>query len=389
MSAWIAEVVFPDLLSVTVLRDPVERTISHLRQIADLPQTSDDLEAIYEDPIWRSRLLDHQVQVFAAAPQERPATREERQAYNPGRYEEPERSRLRQQLWAAFATAISEPQVIDEASYAEASARLDRVDEVGVTEQLDAVMSRVAARAGLGALGHPAGQRLGAARRRPRRTAGSDRTGECGLAGARDGLHCRHRLARLGLRGRQADGEEGVAIGDDGDLARRRGAPIRAERAHGVGARGQRGQEETAGAVGQRDQAGTADAAAEQRDDRAGDRKPFGVLDKADEPSPAFDRRSERRREQQEEDRSASSPVAHVRLSRVLSRPAPGKLRRGLMEDARSASGESPPVEIQTSGPRTRCQHRTLPGPRLAGRAGRGPGAVPDRFMAVARRLVL
>ena len=106
---------FPDLLSVTVLRDPVERTISHLRQIADLPQTSDDLEAIYEDPVWHARLRDHQVQVFAAAPQERPATREERQAYDPARYEEPERSRLRQLLLAAFTTAISEPQVIDEA----------------------------------------------------------------------------------------------------------------------------------------------------------------------------------------------------------------------------------------------------------------------------------
>jgi len=148
MSAWIAEVVFPDLLRMTVLRDPVERTISHLRQIADLPQAPDDLEAIYEDPVWRSRLLDHQVQVFAAAPPERLATRDERQAYDPARYAEPERSQLRQQLWAAFTTAISEPQVIDEAAYAEAAARLDRVDEVGVTEQLEVVMARVAARLG-------------------------------------------------------------------------------------------------------------------------------------------------------------------------------------------------------------------------------------------------
>ena len=38
--------------------------------------------------------------------------------------------------------------MIDEASYAEAAARLDRVDEVGVTEQLDVVMTRVAARLG-------------------------------------------------------------------------------------------------------------------------------------------------------------------------------------------------------------------------------------------------
>src|SRR5439155_17629863 len=37
MGAWIAEELFPDLLSVTVLRYPLERTFSHLRQIIALP----------------------------------------------------------------------------------------------------------------------------------------------------------------------------------------------------------------------------------------------------------------------------------------------------------------------------------------------------------------
>ena len=148
MGAWLAEEVFPDHLRVTVLRDPVERTISHLRQIADLPQTPDDLEAIYDDPIWRPRLLDHQVQVFAASREDMAVSEAGQQSYDPAQYEEPERTRIRHLLWAAFTTTIGIARTIDERSYAEAAARLDRVDEVGVTERLDEVMARVAERLG-------------------------------------------------------------------------------------------------------------------------------------------------------------------------------------------------------------------------------------------------
>jgi hypothetical protein len=146
--AWVADALFPDLLSVTVLRDPVERTISHLRQLADLPQTPDDLEAIYDQPVWHARLVDHQTQVFAASEAELREQREHRQDYDPARLPEGEREAVREALWAGFATTISAPKVIDERAYAEAEARLDRIDVVGVTERLDEAVARVAERLG-------------------------------------------------------------------------------------------------------------------------------------------------------------------------------------------------------------------------------------------------
>jgi len=146
--AWVADALFPDLLSVTVLRDPVERTISHLRQLADLPQTPDDLEAIYAESVWHVRLVDHQTQVFASSEAELRAQREHRDDYDPDRLPEAEREAIREALWAGFATTISAAKVIDERAYAEAEARLDRIDEVGVTERLDELVARVAERLG-------------------------------------------------------------------------------------------------------------------------------------------------------------------------------------------------------------------------------------------------
>jgi hypothetical protein len=146
--AWVAEALFPDLLSVTVLRDPVERTISHLRQLADLPQTPSDLEAIYLDPVWHPRLVDHQTQVFAATEAEFREQEGRRGEYQPDRVPEQEWARVREGLWAGFATTISAAKVIDEAAYMDAEARLDRIDEVGVTERLGELVARVGARLG-------------------------------------------------------------------------------------------------------------------------------------------------------------------------------------------------------------------------------------------------
>jgi hypothetical protein len=146
--AWVADALFPDLLSVTVLRDPVERTISHLRQLADLPQTPDDLEAIYAEPVWHARLVDHQTQVFASSEAELREQRARRHEYDPDRLPESEREAIRAELWAGFTTTISAPRVIDERTFAEAEARLERIDEVGVTERLDDLVDRVAQRLG-------------------------------------------------------------------------------------------------------------------------------------------------------------------------------------------------------------------------------------------------
>ncbi|MGH8982534.1 MAG: hypothetical protein ACRDY6_01505 [Acidimicrobiia bacterium] len=148
MAAWVAEDLFPHYLSVTVLRDPVERTISHLKQIAELPGSPLDLEEIYEDPVWHSRLVNYQVQVFAASRPENLAQEPDRHACDPSRHPDPERTRVLAEVRAAFATAIGIPKLIDERSYAEAAARLDRVDEVGVTERLGELADRLRARLG-------------------------------------------------------------------------------------------------------------------------------------------------------------------------------------------------------------------------------------------------
>jgi hypothetical protein len=146
MPAWVAEDLFPHYLSVTVLRDPVQRTISHLKQIAS--GSGIELEELYEDPMWRSRLLNYQVQVFAATHAEYVAQEREKPSYDPSRHPEPERSRILATLRAAYATSIGFPKLIDDRSYAEAAARLDRVDEVGVTDRLGELVDRLEARLG-------------------------------------------------------------------------------------------------------------------------------------------------------------------------------------------------------------------------------------------------
>jgi tetrahydromethanopterin S-methyltransferase subunit G len=148
MAAWVAEDLFPRHLSVTVLRDPVERTISHLKQIAETPGCPIDLEEIYEDPNWHSRLVNYQVQMFAVSRAEFLAQTSERRALDPRRYREPERARIVNEFRAAYGTSIGVPKVIDKHSYAEAASRLDRIDEVGVTKRLGKLVDRLAARLG-------------------------------------------------------------------------------------------------------------------------------------------------------------------------------------------------------------------------------------------------
>ena len=148
MAAWVAEDLFPHHLRVTVLRDPVERTISHLEQLASSSTGPVDFEEIYENPIFHSRLVNYQVQVFAQSRAEFLAQEPQLHAYDPARHLEPERTRLLAEVNAAFATSVAFPKLIDERAYEEAADRLDRVDEVGVTERLGELLDRVGARLG-------------------------------------------------------------------------------------------------------------------------------------------------------------------------------------------------------------------------------------------------
>ena len=65
MPAWVAEEVAPHHVRVTVLREPVARTISHLRHIARAMQlvggqpAFGSLQELYDDPRWHERLVNY------------------------------------------------------------------------------------------------------------------------------------------------------------------------------------------------------------------------------------------------------------------------------------------------------------------------------------------
>jgi hypothetical protein len=64
MPAWVADEFAPNHLHITILREPVERTISHLRHIARA-MNAGSLEEIYNIPAWRDRLANYQTRIFS------------------------------------------------------------------------------------------------------------------------------------------------------------------------------------------------------------------------------------------------------------------------------------------------------------------------------------
>lgn len=64
MPAWVAGEFGPDYVHVSVLREPVERTISHLRQIARAKK-SDNAEEVYDSSGIRDRLSNYQTRIFS------------------------------------------------------------------------------------------------------------------------------------------------------------------------------------------------------------------------------------------------------------------------------------------------------------------------------------
>jgi hypothetical protein len=62
-----------ELTTITVLRDPVERTLSYLRQWKRLNDTPYSIEEIYEHPLlFQSFIRDHQAKLFALTAEDEP-----------------------------------------------------------------------------------------------------------------------------------------------------------------------------------------------------------------------------------------------------------------------------------------------------------------------------
>jgi hypothetical protein len=105
------------MTTLTILRDPVERTISHLKQEQASGPAGRSLEEAYDDPQVRLLVDDHQVRMFAFTPEDGIET-------------------------------FAEPLPIDEARFALACDNLSAVHLVGLQERFDAFLDAVVARYG-------------------------------------------------------------------------------------------------------------------------------------------------------------------------------------------------------------------------------------------------
>lgn len=153
--AWVAFAAAPAAFKMTVLREPVARTVSHLRQIARGVDTPDDIEEIYAVTGWRDRLSNYQTQLFAAVG---PSHTSQLDDPSPPMWglqggsseldDEKRAALLRELAWVWY-SGIAQPIEVDAASFERAVAMLERYDCVGVTEDLSGVVTRLSERTGL------------------------------------------------------------------------------------------------------------------------------------------------------------------------------------------------------------------------------------------------
>jgi hypothetical protein len=145
MPAWVAEEVAPSHLRVTLLREPVERTISHLKHITRMKGTPNDPEEVYADDGWRSRLTDLQTRLFADTVER---YRQRREAAATMRERMPPAA-SRRALGFVWSTGAPDARALDETDLAVAVARLETFDVVGVTSDMAGIARRIGARLGL------------------------------------------------------------------------------------------------------------------------------------------------------------------------------------------------------------------------------------------------
>lgn len=145
MPAWVADAVAPSFHTVTVLREPVARTVSHLRQIAGHPWAPSSVEAIWDTPAWRLRLADYQTRHFAepAEPEALPEQDADDLQEALGSDLRPDSDVFRP-FHAALTTAVPNPTPMRSADLRHAKRRLARFDVVGVTHALERAAARVA-----------------------------------------------------------------------------------------------------------------------------------------------------------------------------------------------------------------------------------------------------
>lgn len=154
MPAWVAEVAAPHHRRATVLREPVARTVSHLRHIARTIEGV-SLEEIFADDAIRERLADYQTQLFSETEADFRAEQERRldewrrvfagdAARRSGSTTPPtpsEGSRIG--VAAGMATAIEAPRSCGRQELEAALRRLAGFDVVGVSDDMPAFRAAI------------------------------------------------------------------------------------------------------------------------------------------------------------------------------------------------------------------------------------------------------
>ncbi len=146
MPAWVADEVAPDHARITLLREPLARTVSHLQQILRQRPEFGSLEHIYDDTQYRTRLANYQVRMLSSRrDDDMPAAASDSSTHPHEAVQLPPGAFLPE-----LATAVTSDQpVASRAELDRATATLDRFEFVGVTEHLAAFASRLAQRYGM------------------------------------------------------------------------------------------------------------------------------------------------------------------------------------------------------------------------------------------------
>lgn len=142
MPAWVAEHVAPDHVTISVLRDPVARTVSHLRHITRMSGTPDDLTAVYDTPEWRDRLVNYQTRIFGLSKHDFDAESEASDRFASTATEET-MQQVTQSLLPFWSTGIGQAEPMDDSHLQRAMERLDRIDVIGTTETSDRFTRRL------------------------------------------------------------------------------------------------------------------------------------------------------------------------------------------------------------------------------------------------------
>ena len=154
------ELVGPDVVIVTMLRDPVERVVSHLklakRTVPGCAARS--LEAIYDVPwLFHTYFDNHQTRMFALRRDDpieivEEEVRRRTALCDPHDDQFPERVN---DVFDVLRTAYGPPLVLDEARLAEAHANLERVHVLGFLDRYDEVLGTLEREHGLRIVRHP------------------------------------------------------------------------------------------------------------------------------------------------------------------------------------------------------------------------------------------